>query len=105
MRRRVPRPIGELLAPATARLAPASTLAAVQRCWDEVVGPRIAGCARPIAERDGVLQVGCEDAVWASELELMGPALVDSLNAAIGRPALRRVRVRSGAPKANQKRL
>jgi predicted nucleic acid-binding Zn ribbon protein len=84
-----------LLATLTPRLEPASTLAAVQRCWSSAVGAQIAGSARPLAERDGVLTLVCEDAVWAAELELMGPTLVSALNAAIGREALQRVRVRA----------
>jgi predicted nucleic acid-binding Zn ribbon protein len=99
--RRAPRPVAELLAPVTSRLEPASTLAAVQRCWAEVAGERIAACARPVSERDGVLALACDDAVWAAELELIGPSLVASLNHALGRPALARVRVRSdGARRA-----
>jgi predicted nucleic acid-binding Zn ribbon protein len=93
MRRRAPRRIGELIEPVTAALEPVSTLAAVQRCWERVVGERIAACAQPVGERDGVLQLACEDAVWAAELDLMGPSLVGSLNQAIGAEVLARVRV------------
>jgi predicted nucleic acid-binding Zn ribbon protein len=95
--RRAPRPLAAALAPLTARLEPRSTLAAVQRCWPQVVGAAIAAAAQPVAERDGVLQVACEDGVWAHELELMGPSLVASLNAAIGAPALASVRLRADA--------
>jgi predicted nucleic acid-binding Zn ribbon protein len=48
-----------------------------------------------VSERDGVLQVACDDAVWAAELELMGPSLVDALNTALGHDALRLLRVRA----------
>ena len=93
--RRTPRRLADALQPLTARLEPVGTLAAVQRCWSEVAGPAIAAHAQPVAERDGVLQVACAEAVWASELALMGPSLVDALNAAIGRPALRSLRARA----------
>jgi predicted nucleic acid-binding Zn ribbon protein len=81
----------------SARLEPASPLAAAQRCWEAVVGEAIAGSARPVAERAGVLEVACEDAVWAAELELMGPQLVIALNAAIGAGELLSLRVRADA--------
>ncbi|MGD0197651.1 MAG: DUF721 domain-containing protein [Solirubrobacteraceae bacterium] len=97
MRRRTPRRLALALAPLTARLEPTSTLAQVQRCWAEVVGPAIAAGAQPVAERDGVLHVACGDAVWSAELELMGPSVVAALNAALGREALRSLRLRSDA--------
>ncbi len=94
-RRRSPRPLAAALSALTSRLEPVGTLAAVQRVWPEVVGDAIARGARPVAEREGVVQVACEDAVWASELELMGPSLVASLNAAIGGERVSAVRVRA----------
>ena len=38
----------------------------------------------------------CSAAVWAQELELMGPSLVARLNAELGRPLLRSLRCRTG---------
>jgi predicted nucleic acid-binding Zn ribbon protein len=80
----------------TAELAPATTLARVQEAWERAVGSAIAGSARPTAERDGVLTVICEAAVWAQELDLMGPELIGRLNAELGEDILRRLRCRSG---------
>jgi predicted nucleic acid-binding Zn ribbon protein len=104
MNRRAPRPLGLALEALGARLAPPTTLAAVQSCWNTVVGGAIAERARPIAERSGVLEIACEDAVWAAELELMGPQLVVALNDAIGGAELRSLRVRAdaarGAPRS-----
>jgi predicted nucleic acid-binding Zn ribbon protein len=94
-RRRVPRPVGVALGALSARLEPASTLGSVQRVWAGVVGEAIARGAHPVSERSGVLTVACEDAVWAAELELMGPSLVSALNAAVGREALHAVRARA----------
>jgi predicted nucleic acid-binding Zn ribbon protein len=89
----------------TARLEPASTLAVVQRCWADVVGATIAAHATPVTEHDGVLQIACEEAVWAAELELLGPSLVAALNAAIGVEALSSVRLRAdGSRRAARKR-
>lgn len=95
MRRRAPRPLGDALGALLARLAPASTLAAVQEVWEGAVGVAVAAQAAPAGERDGVLTVVCAEAVWAHELELMGPELVEQINAALGRPAIRALRCRA----------
>jgi predicted nucleic acid-binding Zn ribbon protein len=94
--RRAPRPLGVALASLDARLAPASTLAAVQRCWESVVGEAIARHAQPIAERAGVLEVACDEAVWAAELDLLGPQLVAALRAVAGCAGVRSIRARAG---------
>ena len=98
-RRHAPRPLSEALGALSERLEPASTLGSVERVWASVVGEAIARVARPVGEHDGVLQIACDDAVWASELELMGPSLAGALNAAIGRDAVRAVRVRADGAK------
>jgi predicted nucleic acid-binding Zn ribbon protein len=36
--------------------------------------------------------VACDAAVWAHELDLMGPELVERLNAALGAPRVRALR-------------
>jgi predicted nucleic acid-binding Zn ribbon protein len=99
MSRRAPRPLGAALEGFVARLAPATTLAAVQGVWAAVVGAGIAASATPIAERDGVLRVLCAEAVWAHELELMGPDLVEQINAALGRQAIRSLRCTATPPR------
>ena len=84
MRRREPRPLGTAIAALADRLAPQTVLAEVQRVWTTAVGDVIAAQAEPTGERDGVLVVTCASAVWAQELDLMGPELVARLNAALG---------------------
>ena len=87
-RREAPRPAAR--AAAVARWPTASRrrprLAAVQRVWPEAVGERHrrAGAA-PRASATGVVTVSCSSSVWAQELTLMGPELVERLNAALGR--------------------
>ena len=39
--------------------------------WPRVAGERFARAAEPVAERDGVITVACESAVWAQELDLL----------------------------------
>ena len=80
----------------TRALAPATTLARVQEIWEPTTGPAIAAAARPTAERDGVLEVTCEAAVWAQELDLMAGELIPRLNAALGAEAIRELRCRTG---------
>jgi predicted nucleic acid-binding Zn ribbon protein len=91
-----PRPLSAALEGLTATLAPASTLARVQEVWEGAVGPAIAACARPTAERNGALTVVCEAAVWAQELDLMSTDLLARLNGALGAETLRELHCRSG---------
>jgi predicted nucleic acid-binding Zn ribbon protein len=75
-----------------AELAPNTLLAAVQRLWREAVGESAAEHALPTAERGGVLTVSCAEAVWAQELELMGPAIVERLNSRLPERQITRLR-------------
>ena len=80
MRRTAPRRLGLALAGVSERLAPATTLAQVQARWPETVGAAIAAEAEPVSERDGLVTVACRSAVWAQELDLLGPEVVMRLN-------------------------
>jgi predicted nucleic acid-binding Zn ribbon protein len=79
----------------TTALAPATLLAEVQRHWPIVAGEAVAGEAAPSAERDGVVTISCSSAVWAQELDLLSGELVERLNLALGRPAVRGLRCRA----------
>ncbi|HUA12031.1 MAG TPA: DUF721 domain-containing protein [Solirubrobacteraceae bacterium] len=96
MSRPAPRPLSISLSALSARLAPASTLARVQTIWEHAAGAAIAAAARPTAEREGVLTISCEAAVWAHELELMSGELIERLNAALGEEAILELRCRTG---------
>jgi len=96
MRKAAPRSLSEALERFTATLAPATTLARVQEVWEAATGPAIAAASRPTSERDGVLTVSCEAAVWAQELDLMEQDLLARLNAALGTQAIRELRCRTG---------
>ena len=89
-----PRPLGDLLDGFRTGLAPGSPLAAVQGVWNDLVGDRIAAKTEVVDERDGVLVVECSSAVWAQELELMGPRILSRLRERIGDSAPREVRFR-----------
>jgi predicted nucleic acid-binding Zn ribbon protein len=97
MRRREPRSVSHAIGALAYRLAPQTTLAEVQRVWPEAVGEVVAAQAEPTGERDGVLTVTCSSAVWAQELDLMGPELAGRINAALGSGAVRSLRC-SSAP-------
>jgi predicted nucleic acid-binding Zn ribbon protein len=96
----VSRPAPRRLASALERLAgelsPGSTLSRVQMVWKSVAGPAVAAAATPTAERDGTLTVTCSAAVWAQELDLMAPVLLQGLNDALDGELLRRIRCRTG---------
>ncbi len=94
--RRAPRSISLSIGELTAALAPATPLARVQEVWSAAAGPTIAAAAQPVAERDGVLTVACEAAVWAQELELIAGELLPRLNAALGEEAISELRCRTG---------
>jgi predicted nucleic acid-binding Zn ribbon protein len=96
MRRAGPRPVSHALDALTGALAPPTLLAEVQRAWPQVAPQPFAERARPVAERDGELRVACAEAVIAQELDLMSELIRSRLNEALGRPAIRRLRVRVG---------
>jgi len=86
VRRRAPRPVALALDAVTAGLRPATRLAQVQDVWSRTVGEAIAAEAQPVREREGTVTVACRSSVWAQELDLMGPDLVERLNRALEEP-------------------
>jgi len=94
--RPAPRSLALALDGLTSALAPASTLARVQEVWERTVGQSIAASARPTSERDGILTITCDAAVWAQELDLIAGELVPRLNASLGAHAIRALRCRTG---------
>lgn len=100
MRRHAPRPLGTAIGALTERLAPKSTLADVQRVWPDAVGAAVAREATPTAEQDGTLTVTCRSSVWAQELDLMGPELVQRLNDALGAGRISSLRCVAAPPRS-----
>jgi len=78
--RRSPRKLGVAVERIRGELAPQTLLGEVQSSWAQAVGPAIAAEAEPMAERGGVLTVSCSASVWAHELDLMAPAILERLN-------------------------
>jgi len=90
--RRSPRPLSLALDHVRDELEPASLLAEVQRVWPGAVGVAIAGEAQPTAERAGVVTVSCSASVWAQELDLMAPAILERVNLALRGGRISRLR-------------
>jgi predicted nucleic acid-binding Zn ribbon protein len=84
VRRTGPRPLASALDAALRRAAPATLLARVQEAWPRAAGAVVAREAEPVAERGGAVTVACSSAVWAQELELLAPDLVERLNEQLG---------------------
>jgi predicted nucleic acid-binding Zn ribbon protein len=92
MRRLAPRALSTALDHVARDVAPDTLLARVQAAWKGVAGERLAYAAAPVSERDGVVTVACESGVWAQELELLSPDLLQSLAAALGGPFVSKFR-------------
>jgi predicted nucleic acid-binding Zn ribbon protein len=90
--RRAPRSLQHALNDLSDELAPATLLGDVQRVWPSTVGPAIAAQAQPTAERGGVVTISCAASVWAQELDLMAPQIIERLNAVLGQSSIQRLR-------------
>ncbi|HEY8551900.1 MAG TPA: DUF721 domain-containing protein [Thermaerobacter sp.] len=64
--------------------------------WDQVVGPVIAGRARPYRLTGDVLWVAVRHPGWAQELAFLKATILRDLNAAVGGPVLRDLRFTTG---------
>ena len=101
MPRRAPvRPFAPALERVADRLMPATLLAEVQRAWPQAAGDAFAAQTEPVAERAGVITVGCASAVWAQELDLLSERVVERLNDRLGRPAVRGLRPQPRPPRS-----
>jgi predicted nucleic acid-binding Zn ribbon protein len=80
------------------RLAPETLLAEVQRAWPDALGVAISEHAKPVAQRAGVLTICCESSVWAQELDLMAPTIVERLNERLTTGQIARLRCVAASP-------
>ncbi|MGB2710682.1 MAG: DUF721 domain-containing protein, partial [Conexibacter sp.] len=64
--------------------------------WPRVAGEAIAREATPVTARGDVLTIACSSSVWAHELDLMAPVLLERLNAALPDGEVRRLRCLTG---------
>ena len=95
MKRSHPRPLSQAVEGFAAGLSPPTLLASIQAVWESVAGQGIAAEASPVAEAAGVVTVACKSAVWAQELELLSPSLVEAVNSAVAPAAAENPPVRA----------
>ena len=68
--------------------------AAVVPEWPTLVGPQIAAVTEPLSVgQDGTLWIAVASHGWMTELSLMEPELLRTLNATPGRPPVHRLRL------------
>jgi predicted nucleic acid-binding Zn ribbon protein len=90
--RRGPRPLDVALNRAREDWAPATLLGEIQTVWADVVGAAIAAEAAPSGERSGLLTVACSASVWAAELELLAPVIIERLNLSLSLGRVTKIR-------------
>jgi len=61
--------------------------------WDTVVGPDVAGHARPTLLRDRVLHIQAESTAWATQLRLMQSQILGKIAAAVGNGVVTSLRI------------
>jgi hypothetical protein len=91
-----PVPIADALAAVSAELGlPAGdVLSTLDRRWSEIVGVDVAGHARLVAVRDGVITIAVDSPPWATQLRYLEAVLIERANAVIGRDAVYAITVR-----------
>ncbi|MGI9081192.1 MAG: DciA family protein [Thermoleophilaceae bacterium] len=107
MRRPGPRHVSVALGELAGAATPPTVLARVQSAWAEAAGAAVAAEAEPVAESGGTLTVACRSAAWTQELALLGPEIVQRLNAVLepsGLGPLRNLRVHTGGAAGNHPR-
>ena len=90
-----PKRIGEALDRALDPIAPKTPLAEIQRLWPAAVGPQIAAVTKVLEELDGTVTIECENTIWANELEMMSPQLLEKLASQMDGAAPEKLRFRA----------
>lgn len=67
--------------------------------WPAIMGPELAAMAEPLKLSAGTLTLACTGPA-AMELSLLGPVVMDRVNAHLGRVAVSRLSFRQRAPRA-----
>ena len=98
MKRSAPRPLAEALQGVARDASPATLIAAVQAAWPSVAGETLAAAAQPVSASERVVTIACESGVWAQELELLGPDLLERLNASLEGARIEKLRFVIGSP-------
>lgn len=89
--------LAELVPGALPKTQPAhAKLARITALWERSVPPRVAREVAPVRFRDGTLHLHTRTAVWAQEVSLMGPKLVEHMRARDPRMPVERLAPRIG---------
>ena len=94
--RKKPEPLGDALSRylAQAGLAPRVEQAGIIPEWATLVGPQIAAVSEPrMITADGTLFVSVTTNAWMTELSLMEPELLRTINRVEGRTPVRKIRL------------
>ncbi|HKA15302.1 MAG TPA: DUF721 domain-containing protein [Myxococcota bacterium] len=70
----------------------------IDESWERALGSEVASHCRPVALRNGVLEVQADSSAWCQTLRLRAPELLDRLAAALGGDAPRALWFRLAAP-------
>ena len=70
-----------------------SRVHAVLARWPEIAGPEIADHCAPTSLRDGELVLQAESTAWATQLRLMARQIGERVNADLGAPVVKTVKV------------
>src|SRR5579875_3312789 len=91
-----PKKLSELLDRTTKRLGgPSSgTTSAVFSRWEQVVGPDIAGHARPVSLHRGALVLAVDHPAWATQLRYMTSDLLTRISEATGTHEVQEIHIR-----------
>jgi predicted nucleic acid-binding Zn ribbon protein len=68
--------------------------ARIWEVWDDAVGSNIAGHARPLWIRKGLLRVEVSDPIWLQELEFVSEDIRERLNEKLGGKRIKKVEFR-----------
>lgn len=89
--------LAELVPSALPKTQPAhAKLARLVALWERSVPPRVAREVTPVRFRDGTLHLHARSSVWAQEVSLMGPRLVEHMRARDPRMPVQRLAPRVG---------
>jgi hypothetical protein len=68
-------------------------IARVFESWKEMVGEQVAARCEPASLGQGVLKVWAASAPWANELKYLAPEVIRRVNAGVGQPVVRELKV------------
>lgn len=71
--------------------------------WDEIVGEQVARHCRPVSLEDGVLVVSADSSAWATQLRLITPQLITTIEEHVGAHVITELKVTGPAARSWKK--